>query len=211
MNTSNRSLLVLAAALLTHPACKDHTLDQTMAPQSFDGGSDDVCGRQGAGATNEVPHEHRAVATACNPSSQPPVPDGGAPACTTDSDCATDGGFTFYNTCVHGVCAFDQCLTDADCPSGVCACSSNYYGGNALYHPNLCVPSNCHVDSDCGAGGYCSPSRGYCGVFEGFYCHQPADTCVDPTADCASCSGTNACVYTPEVGRFVCGLAICAG
>ena len=72
------------------------------------------------------------------------------------------------------------------------------------------VPANCHADSDCGVGGYCSPSRGYCGSFQGFYCHTPSDTCIDATSDCQSC-GENACIYSPAVGAFTCGAAICAG
>jgi hypothetical protein len=68
---------------------------------------------------------------------------------------------------------------------------------------------NCRVDADCGAGGYCSPSRGRCGVFNGFYCHTSADTCVDPTLDCGSCGIS--CVYTPTVGAFVCGGVVCNG
>jgi hypothetical protein len=101
-------------------------------------------------------------------------------------------------------------LTDADCSGGqVCACSSDYYGGNTAYHPNLCVPANCHVDADCGPAGYCSPTAGYCGIYEGFYCHKAADTCIDAASDCGACG--NACVYSPQAAAFVCGRAICAG
>jgi hypothetical protein len=163
--------------------------------------------------SGEVPSEHRATAPACKASTQPPLPDGGVPSCTADTDCtaSTAGIASLYRYCVQGQCAFDQCLTDTDCgATGVCACSSDYYGGNSAYHPNFCVPANCRLDSDCGAGGYCSPSRGYCGTFQGFYCHTPADSCVDSTADCASC-GLNACVYSPAVGTFACGSSICAG
>jgi hypothetical protein len=160
--------------------------------------------------SGEVPSEHRATAPACKPSNQPPVPDGGVPSCSTDADC-TASASSLYRTCVHGTCAFDQCLTDTDCGStAVCACSSDYYGGNSAYHPNLCVPANCRLDSDCGAGGYCSPSRGYCGTFQGFYCHTAVDSCVDPTVDCQSC-GFNACTYSPAVGAFTCGSSVCAG
>jgi hypothetical protein len=161
----------------------------------------------------EVPPEHRATVTACAPSQQPPLPDGGLSSCTSDADCAPDGGtFSFYATCLQGTCSFDQCLTDSDCANGgVCGCSSDYYGGNIAYHPNVCVPAQCHVDADCGAAGYCSPSRGYCGSYTGFYCHGSADTCVDPTADCAGCPGAGACVYAPTVGAFVCGLSACNG
>lgn len=132
----------------------------------------------------------------------------------SDADCAQDGGtYSPYSHCLHGQCGLDQCLADSDCSSTqVCSCSSAYYGGNACYHPNLCVPADCHVDSDCGAGGFCSPTAGYCGVVEGFYCHKTTDACFDPSIDC-SCAGpgNNACVYAPTVGAWVCGSAICAG
>jgi hypothetical protein len=72
------------------------------------------------------------------------------------------------------------------------------------------VPANCRLDSDCGAGGYCSPSRGTCGTFQGFYCHTPADSCVDPTVDCAGC-GQNACTYSPATAAFACGSSVCLG
>lgn len=172
------------------------------------GGAPAVCTQPQSG---EVPSEHRATAPACKPSNQPPLPDGGVPSCTTDADCTASSARNFYSTCFHGQCSFDQCLTDADCGStGVCACSSDYYGGNIAYHPNFCVPANCRLDSDCGAGGYCSPSRGSCGTFQGFYCHTPADSCVDATVDCASCS-VNACVYSPAVASFICGSVFCNG
>jgi hypothetical protein len=163
--------------------------------------------------SGEVPSEHRATAPACNPSSPPPIPDGGVPSCTTDADCASSTSYpsAYYRYCAHGQCVFDQCLTDADCGStGVCACSSDYYGGNISHHPNFCVPANCRLDSDCGPGGYCSPSRGTCGTFQGFYCHTAADSCVDSTADCASC-GLNACLYSPAVAAFACGTVFCNG
>jgi hypothetical protein len=177
----------------------------------YAGAGGGICpGTGGARTQGGVPTEHRAIAVACNPGKAPPPPDGGLPACTTDADCAVDGGaYNYFSRCLHGLCSFDQCLTDSDCPNGVCGCSADYYGGNALYHPNLCVSSNCRTDADCGAGGYCSPSRGYCGAYQGFYCHGAADTCVDPTTDCSGCG--NSCVYAPTVGAFVCGSAVCAG
>jgi hypothetical protein len=173
------------------------------------GGGPAACLKPAAG---EVPSEHRVSATACSPTqNQPPPSDGGVASCATSADCGTDASYTFYSTCLHGQCSFDACLTDADCgPNSVCACSTDYYGGNGAYHPNVCVPANCHADSDCGVGGYCSPSRGYCGSFQGFYCHTPSDTCINATSDCQSC-GENACIYSPAVGAFTCGTSICAG
>jgi hypothetical protein len=140
----------------------------------------------------------------------PPLPDGGATSCASNADCGGDAGSQFPS-CLSGQCSFDACLTDSDCPSHhVCACSSDYYGGNGEYHANVCVPSNCQVDSDCGAGGYCSPSvGGYCGAFDGYYCHVNGDTCVNAADDCGKCG--DACVYAPTVGHFVCGGNECTG
>jgi len=74
----------------------------------------------------------------------------------------------------------------------------------------VCVPSNCQVDSDCGPQGYCSPSvGGYCGAFDGYYCHTNGDTCVNAATDCGDCA--SACVYAPTVGHFVCGGDECTG
>ena len=174
-----------------------------------DGPEGVVCSGDPHGGT-EVPSTHRPTAIACSPSTRSPAaPDGGTAICTANADCASDAGSPF-TTCLQGRCSFDQCLTDADCgTTGVCACASDYYGGNAAYHPNVCVPANCRVDGDCGPGGYCSASHGYCGSFQGFYCHTSADTCVDETKDCTGCG--NACVYSPTVGAFTCGTNICAG
>lgn len=216
--------LILGCAALALAACGSRTLD----PGGDGGGGtagagggagDGPGGTTGTGGciaarlspAGTVPPEHRASSTMCSASKAPPL-DGGPMSCTSTIDCVGDGGLVSYgyDTCLHGVCSFDQCLTDADCGAGgVCACSTDYYGGNAAYHANICVTGNCRVDADCGAGGYCSPSRGYCGTVQGFYCHGPSDSCVDPKVDCALCG--NACLYAPTANAFVCGAAICAG
>jgi hypothetical protein len=151
----------------------------------------------------ETPPQHRPTASACPPSAGD---DAGA-ACMTDTDCKTPvGGGTF---CLHGQCGLDQCLADPDCgTSSVCVCADAFYGGNGV-HGNVCVAATCHVDSDCGAGGFCIPSQGYCGAFEGFYCHTPADTCVDPKLDCPG--PNDSCVYDQTVGHFACATVLCAG
>jgi hypothetical protein len=170
-----------------------------------DGGNPDAgCLGAPGGSGPRVPIEHRAQAKACNPAPGQFMPDAGAASCTTDADCGGVAGSTLTN-CLRGICSYDQCLTDADCPSQhVCDCEAS------TGRLNFCVPADCHVDSDCAASGYCSPSRGRCGVIEGFYCHKPADPCVNPTTDCAGCGGF-ACVYAPTVGYFVCGGSVCNG
>jgi hypothetical protein len=182
-----------------------------------DSGSEGGCLRPAdAGPRATTPPQHRAQATACTPSASHTAcaTDGGGQSCTTDADCAQDGGtYNPFSSCLHGQCGIDQCLVDADCASTqVCSCSSEYYGGNSCYHPNLCVPADCHVDSDCGPDGFCSPTAGYCGLVQGFYCHKATDACFDPGIDC-SCAGSigGACVYAPTTGAWVCGSSICAG
>src|SRR5947207_13186743 len=51
--------------------------------------------------SGEVPSEHRATAPACQPSNQPPAPDGGVPSCTADSDCTANLS-SLFRYCVHG-------------------------------------------------------------------------------------------------------------
>ncbi len=156
-------------------------------------------------APGETPPLHRPTAAACSPTSYPGVDAGGA--CNTDADCTASIGGALH--CFHGQCDLDQCLTDSDCgASSVCACANDYYGGNGV-HGNVCVPGNCRVDSDCGAGGFCIPSQSYCGAFEGYYCHTPADTCVDPKLDCTDMNAS--CVYDQTVGHFACATVLCAG
>jgi hypothetical protein len=170
---------------------------------SPDGGS--TC----TGLPGRIPTEHRATATACAPSTRaPPIPDGGLSACGTDADCTADGGFLFGH-CLRGTCAFDTCLSDSDCTTGVCGCSTDFYGGNAAFVGNVCVPADCHTDSDCGSAGFCSPSRGRCGTYQGFFCHCGTDPCVNSTTDCASPS--QSCVYSPEAEEFTCSAVICNG
>lgn len=193
----------------------DGSVDTQSTPLTGSGGSTGTGGCTGTAMRVEIPSEHRAVASACAPSTRSPaIPDAGLLSCTTDADCAQDGGAaTYFGTCLHGQCSFDHCLTDADCgATEVCVCANDYYGGNTAYHANVCVPANCRVDSDCGSGGYCSPSRGGCGGYLGYYCHTAKDRCVNATTDCAACNtGAPACTYEPTAGMFVCGSIGCAG
>ncbi len=224
MLSSGRLALTVSLAAL---ACSNRTLD----PSGSGGAAGDLGGIGGAAGTgvagqsggpecapsttpqqraNEVPPEHRPTAKACSANNGPPD-DAGAISCQSDSDCASDAAYNDRPHCLHGTCAFDECRSDADCDSAhVCACSSDYYGGNLAYHPNHCVPSNCHVDADCGANGYCSPTAGRCGTYEGFYCHTAADSCVNPAMDCVNCN-VRSCIYSPQTAAFVCGGAPCGG
>ena len=76
--------------------------------------------------------------------------------------------------------------------------------------PSRCVPSDCRVDADCGAPGYCSPTPGSCGpIFgtAGYYCHTPSDECF---AD-DDCDGDAYCAYDLSAKRWRCRTERCAG
>jgi hypothetical protein len=133
-------------------------------------------------------------------------------ACASDGDCADagiNGRCAGYLGPAGCGCTYDQCVGDIDCPAGqTCAChGAPYMFGSG----NMCVPGNCHVDADCGTGGYCSPSPAlpcnmngrdlFCqGV--GYYCHTPKDECVDDS-DCQGV-GFAGCVYDPSPGYWKC-------
>jgi hypothetical protein len=169
-------------------------------------GSDDAGATGGDGSADQpacAPEQGRATAKTCALSAAPPSHgDAGAPpGCATDADCATPG--SAYPYCRAALCSFDACLTDADCATGgVCVCSTDYYGGNVGYPPNVCVPATCHVDADCGASGICGETTGGCAPPSSYHCGKTTDrTCPETT-----------CSYGDEVGKFVCvAPAICTG
>lgn len=163
-----------------------------------------------------VPALHRASGSAC------PTARGagsvctldlgtGPNACLVDSDCTagTNGRCFSPNgpggvRCMPTACSYDDCSSDSDCPSRVpCLCRDSAADSNA----NLCVTGgNCAVDADCGPGGYCSPGGydDFCST-PVYFCHTPADTCIDNT-DCAQ-SGSRpvlACNYDLRSGHFAC-------
>jgi hypothetical protein len=94
-------------------------------------------------------------------------------------------------------------MHDTDCPTGeVCACHEAPYANG---QGNTCMPGNCRVDSDCGPGGYCSPSFAPmgCGGLGGYYCHTPADQCVNDN-DCTGSNGPSACSYSSSAKAWHC-------
>jgi hypothetical protein len=164
-----------------------------------------------------VPLEHRATAMAC-PSQRGPgsLPtscnyDAGMTAtCLADTDC--DAGTN--GRCMHPdltpaicvvACSYDGCFSDSDCPAGQpCACRASSTDSTA----NACVSgSQCRIDSDCGSGGYCSPSPGYgdfhCGM--AYFCHTSSDTCIDDS-DCDSAH----CQFDSTASHWACGGPGCA-
>jgi hypothetical protein len=156
---------------------------------------------------SHVPMNHRPDDSQCTgaaPAGNCTSP--GSPGnCHTDTDCTmgtngrcvmNGGGAIFCN------CSFDMCANDSACPSGqTCACHGSPYtsGGNA------CVTGNCRVDSNCGAGGFCSPSPSYtnCGGISGYYCHTSMDLCVND-GDCMGTTGLRICSFTPTSNRWEC-------
>src|SRR5437764_808213 len=83
----------------------------------------------------------------------------------------------------------DECLAATACSGAeVCRCRE------AASDANACVMGNCVVDSDCGAGGYCSPSRAFDRInfgVAGYWCHTASDECVDDV-DCNPDGGSAA-------------------
>lgn len=184
---------------------------------AFRGAADGGDGASGDGAPACVtPPQHRPAAEAC-----PLHKDGGAP-CSDASACIPDGGQPTPYTpsyCVAGTCGFDQCVTDDDCKSNeVCACAGSLYGTMATAGANHCVPANCHVDSDCGTCGFCSPSAPYgCGPGWGtaqYACHRPGDACYQD-GDCGMGTGnlntSPYCAWNPASGGWSCATGICSG
>jgi hypothetical protein len=156
-----------------------------------------------------TPTNHRAVApAACTPQ---PILGGmcvgsmGTMPCASSSDCTA--GLDGSCNDVFGACSciYDACLTDDDCgPGTACTCDGHRggAGSSGTFSPTACVASNCRLDSDCGPGGFCSPSpNDLCGTVGGFYCHTSHDECGDDS----DCTGST-CVYSPEVGHWICSL-----
>lgn len=172
--------------------------------------------------TNLQPREplvHRATAGACpttRAAANCNVSTGGA-SCAADSEC-TGGtnGRCVGNSHDGCSCSYDTCSTDGDCTADqLCACRNDWhYGPDG---PNVCLPSNCRVDADCGVGGYCSPSLDPgCGAYFGvtlWRCHTAKDKCVDD-ADCTNLDGGYGapfCGYSPELGYWACSTTQCVG
>jgi hypothetical protein len=130
--------------------------------------------------------------------------------CELDTDCTAgvDGRCTRSNGCS---CTYDECASDAACATGqLCDCRDAWDGSST------CLPTNCRTDSDCGSCGYCSPTFGSCGKYEGvtgWACHTAQDTCTNDS-DCQTVDGgfvTAYCAYQPELGHWACSISQCSG
>lgn len=124
--------------------------------------------------------------------------------CSTDAQCGDAGPngrcIEFNGGVAYCGCTHDACMHDTDCTGETCACHGSPYGGGA---GNSCVPGNCHIDSDCGPAGYCSPTYTAtgCGGLGGYYCHTAGDLCIDDR-DCTG--GTQVCAYSLAASRWQC-------
>jgi hypothetical protein len=132
---------------------------------------------------------------------------GGGPNCSSDAQCVDAGvnGRCIQNNggAAFCFCTSDTCADDGACPTGqTCACHGSPYSDGAGNH---CVAGNCRVDSDCGAGGWCSPTYAAtgCGSLGGYYCHTPKDMCVNDS-DCPMSAGPATCSYDTTLGYWHC-------
>jgi hypothetical protein len=144
-----------------------------------------------------------------------PYPPGVATTCSSDSQCTAGRNgrcFPFEGLVGPGGCSYDECFSDSNCGERTpCLCRSSSADNSA----NVCdAGGNCAVDSDCGSGGYCSPSMETCSSaapevevqdnYAGpnpYYCHTASDLCINDS-DCASLDAgtatTSSCpIYTP--------------
>lgn len=148
--------------------------------------------------------------------------------CWADSDC-TDGGTNGRCTGVQLFgCSYDECFSDEGCPTRIpCICRASPTDNTA----NMCATgSQCAVDSDCGPGGFCSPSpspaascapgygygwaTGPVPLVGGYACHSAGDTCTNDS-DCASFDaggtfpGRAACIYDMQAQHWACSALAC--
>lgn len=131
--------------------------------------------------------------------------------CSSDAQCADAGP---GGRCVEGnggiaycYCTYDACADDSACPvDQTCACHGSPYAGGQGNH---CVPGNCRVDSDCGIGGWCSPTYSTmgCGALGGYYCHTPLDQCVNDS-DCVDAGGIDVCAYDTTASYWRCMMQV---
>jgi hypothetical protein len=221
------TLLVLLATLgvgVGTSHCGGAASPQVSEPEP-DGGMRQDATAPGEAGVPGVPTNHVPTAVTCSTSRPPGVtldagPDSGSASesaiaagmapCADDAQCTAgqDGrclqvgqGVILYR------CTYDQCATDSDCPAmNVCQCEGN---------GNTCLPGNCRTDTDCGQGGYCSPSYGAtCGSYSGlagYYCHTANDDCTNDS-QCSPGGVGSYCYYSPQAGKWTCSSGgVCAG
>jgi hypothetical protein len=195
-------------------------------------GSTGTSGSSGSSGSGGItaPVYHRATAAPCPSQRGPGLVDGpecvaGPPdCCATDAQCTGSNGRcnNGSNGKLAASCTSDECFNDSNCPSGApCICRSSPSDRAA----NVCaLGGNCAFDSDCGAGGYCSPSPSQgCGPGS-YYCHTALDTCTND-ADCPAVGGNTSgkgkpiemnagqvptCTYDTLVQHWTCTQQYCS-
>jgi hypothetical protein len=161
-------------------------------------------------AISTVPLDHRKAGVACpqqrGPScSSPCYPNDGGYPCLDDSNCTEGvngrcGAFTF--NAGGPTCNYDECFSDSDCDSGApCECRTSA----SDFQANVCLTgSNCRIDSDCGPGGYCSPSVAPEGLLYAYYCHTRGDTCTNDS----DCRMYQSCLFDMSSRHWACLLNV---
>jgi hypothetical protein len=187
------SFLFLSAALA---ACSG-SVTQGAPPDSglasdggttTDTGADAISHPDAAGTCRtEPPTVHRPSATTCP---------------SHETDAGSDSGFVSCMT------PHDACLVDSDCgTTGVCDCESPRCTEPFAVSGNVCVPSDCHVDSDC-ACGFCAGDTS-CGGLDAYHCTTPQDEC-STDADCQDGGPLTECHWSTNHWACVQGMA-CPG
>jgi hypothetical protein len=179
-------------------------------------------------SVSKIPSRHRASASVCT-QARPPgrscaeSPCLGSPFgiysggnCGADQDCTTgsNGRCNCFTVAAgeSNACSYDQCASDSDCSGGVCVCredSIRNTAGACQATQTICLPGNCHIDSDCGDAGYCSPSTfPGCGPvwWYGYFCHTASDDCVDDS-DCNEAGAY--CAFSTASGHWSCSAGAC--
>jgi hypothetical protein len=201
----------------------------TSTGTSTDAGTSPADGGTASEGGSAVPLKHRPAAVSCTSQRAPgpptqPYPPGQASrlapdagGCTSDSDCTSGLNgrcFPFEGLVGPGGCSYDDCTTDSNCGSkAACLCRSSSSDNSA----NVCDRGgSCAVDSDCGPGGYCSPSGETCAGLT-YRCHTAQDACtndsdcpsIDADAGGSPCITGAGCAYSPQAQHWVCSQLTC--
>ncbi len=187
----------------------------------FGGSSGGDAGITASGGSNAgrstVPTDHRPQEVAC-PLERGPGHVDVVGDCTRDSDCTDGTNGRCISPNVLGPsggsrCSYDGCFSDSDCPANQpCRCRPSAADNARNYCP---AGSNCRIDSDCGPGGFCSPSllglgSPVGGGSFGYFCHTPQDLCLnDSDCDASGClieqgCASMACGYSAESSLWDC-------
>jgi hypothetical protein len=189
--------------------------DAAFSPDGDTVGGEDDAAADAAGA--HVPDIHRPAEQCCPATRDPGAPDlvpGCGPdasssrtPCFKDSDCnkGTNGRCMIFpnlpgNPSCVSECTYDECFSDVDCPGHVpCDCRAFGYGTNVCR-----TGSACSVDSDCGPGGFCSPTLSVVDVVTNtYFCHRPGDVCFNDR-DCPQDAYGTRCEFDGTTSKWAC-------